>query len=225
MAKMQSRPRLRNFGVSLVLLTGALPLVGHRPLFARSAKSSVSTSQTETEAADAFQKKLDYLQENAKHDVPDERPTVVPENEVNAYFAQRRLKLPDGVKSVRFQFQPGKVIALTRVDFEEITKEHHSWNPLLALFSGIHDAEVVAHAEGHNGLAQVDVDSVTLDGVSVPRIALEMFIERFVQKKFPSVRLDGQYKLPEKLNNVTIADRQSTVTQGRFATSQDTSRR
>ena len=205
---MQSHPKPRSFAPLLAIAVVSLILAGHQALLARAAKP-----RRQTEAADAFQKKLDHIQENAKRETPDERPTIVLEDEVNAYFAQRRLKLPDGVQSVRFQFQPGKVIAFTRVDFEEITKERHSWNPLLALFSGVHDAEVVAHAEGHAGRAQVNVDSVTLDGVSVPRIALELFMEKFVQRKFPNVRMDGHYKLPEKLDTVTIQPRQSTVTQ------------
>ena len=121
--------------------------------------------------------------------------------------------MPDGVKQVTFQFQPGTVTALTRVDFEEITKERHSWNPLLSLFSGVHDAEVAAHAEGSAGRVQVYIDSVMLDGVKVPRVALEMFIEKFVQPKYPTIRLDGDYKLPARLDTVHVSNHESSVTQ------------
>ena len=222
---MESHPRIRKYWLSAVAIAG-LVIAGHQWTQARSAKSDTA-SRSEAEAADSFQKKIDHIQENAKRELPDEAPTVVTENEVNAYFAQRRLKMPDGVKSVVFQFHPGKVIALTHVDFEEITKEHHSWNPLLALFSGVHDAEVVAHAKGKDGRAQVYVDSVNIDGMNVPRVALELFIEKFVNRKFPNVRLDGQYKLPAKLDTVTIGERESTVTQKAqsAATDSDSSRR
>jgi hypothetical protein len=172
-----------------------------------------SSSSAETQAADSFQRKLDHIEQNAAKDSPDERPTVVTEAEVNAYFAQRRLKLPDGVKLVKFDLQPGIVNALTRVDFDEITKSRRSWNPLLALFTGVHDAQVIAHAHGSAGRVQVHVDSVLLDGVNVPRVALQLFIEKFVNPKFPAVRLDGDYKLPAKIDTVNIGTHESIVTQ------------
>src|SRR5436305_363932 len=134
MEKMPNHPRPRNYSRFLIL---AILLAS-----AGAAPQQTSSSSAETQSADSFQRKLDYIEQNAQKDSPDERPTVVTENEVNAYFAQRRLKLPDGVKLVKFDFQPGVVNALTRVDFDEITKSRRSWNPLLALFTGVHDAQV-----------------------------------------------------------------------------------
>jgi hypothetical protein len=211
MIKMQSLQRPRNYWLLALTFCGVFLASSYWGVVASQRSNAASSS--ETEAADSFQRKIDHIQENSKRETPDDAPIVITQNEVNAYFAQRRLKMPDGVKSVVFQFHPGKVVALTHVDFEEITKERHSWNPLLALFSGVHDAEVVAHAKGNSGRAQVYVDSVTLDGVNVPRVALELFIEKFVNGKYPNVRLDGQYKLPAKLDTVTIGEGQSTVTQ------------
>lgn len=208
---MQNLQRRRNHWLIALSLGVLLVFGGWRTVIASQRPDKASSAETAT--ADSFQRKIDHIEENSKRELPDQSPTVVTQKEVNAYFAQRRLKMPDGVKSVVFQFHPGKVIALTHVDFEEITKERHSWNPLLALFSGIHDAEVVAHAKGNAGRAQVYVDSVTLDGMNVPRVALELFIEKFVNNKYPSVRLDGQYQLPAKLNTVTIGEGESTVTQ------------
>ena len=56
--------------------------------------------------------------------------------------------MPDGVKAVRFVLTPGTVTAYTRVDFDEITAKARSRNPLLAIFSGTHDVQVVAEASG-----------------------------------------------------------------------------
>jgi hypothetical protein len=204
MEKMPSLPRLHNhwrFLAFALFLTSAL------------AMPQQTSSSTETQSADSFQRKVDYIEQNAQKSPPDERPTVVAEAEINAYFAQRRLKLPDGVKLVKFDLEPGIVNALTRVDFDEITKSRRSWNPLLALFTGVHDARVVAHAQGNGGRVQVHVDSVSIDGVNVPRMALQLFIEKFVNPKFPAVRLDGDYKLPVKIDAVTIGTHESTVIQ------------
>jgi hypothetical protein len=215
MEKMPSPPRRRKHARFLILTIALASAAGTTQQ--TSSPSSSPISAAETRSADSFQRKIDYIEQNAQKNPPDERPTTVTEAEINAYFAQRRLKLPDGVKLVKFDLQPGAVNALTRVDFDEITKSRHSWNPLLALFTGVHDAQVMAHAHGSGGRVQVHVDSVTLDGVNVPRVALELFIEKFVNPKYPTVRLDGEYKLPVKIDSVNIGAHESTVIQKQSA--------
>ena len=167
----------------------------------------------QTAAADAMQRKIDYIKSNADAPSVDRRPVTFLQTEINAYFEQRRLKMPDGVRSVRFVLRPGEVTAYTRVDFDEITKNASSRHPLLMIFSGTHDVEVVAEASGTGGVTRVNVKSVVLDGLPIPRSALEMFIEKWVNPKYPSVQLDGDYKLPARLDTVAIQDRQGVVTQ------------
>lgn len=164
-------------------------------------------------AADSMQRKIDFIEANGKASRIDPRPTVFTQNEINAYFAERRVKMPDGVKSVRFDLSPGVVTAYTHVDFDEITASSRSRHPLLAIFSGTHDVQVVAEAEGSGGMTRVRVRSVSLDGVSIPHMALEMFIERWVNPKYPSIKMDGEYKLPARLDTVRIEARQGIVTQ------------
>jgi hypothetical protein len=99
------------------------------------------------------------------------------------------------------------------VNFDDFTANAQSYNPLLAMFSGVHDVQVVASANGSGGAANVFVQSATLDGVRIPRMALEVFIEKFVNPKYPNIRLNGQYKLPVRIETVQIGDRRGTVTQ------------
>jgi len=160
-----------------------------------------------------MQRKIDFIKANADASRIDPRPTNFSQSEINAYFAERRVKMPDGVKSVRFVLTPGTVTAYTTVDFDEITAKARSHNPLLAIFSGTHDVQVVADAISEGGMTHVIVRSVVLDGVSIPHMALEMFIERWVNPKYPSIRLDGEYKLPARIDTVAIRARQGVVTQ------------
>lgn len=171
------------------------------------------TSRMQTSAADSMQRKIDHIKANADAARVDQRPVIFTQTEINAYFAERRLKMPDGVKSVRFVLRPGEVTAYTRVDFDEITKDASSRHPLLMIFSGTHDVQVVAEASGTGGITRVNVRSVVLDGLTIPRSALEMFIEKWVNPKYPSVQLDGDYKLPARIDTVRIQDRQGIVTQ------------
>src|SRR5262249_23572938 len=109
--------------------------------------TAVSKSQSEKSLADSFQKKLDHIQSNAKATEPSTTPTLFEEDEVNAYFAQRRLKVPDGVEKVRFHLRADEVTGYTKVDFEEFRKSRPDSNPLLAIFDGVHDCEVVARTD------------------------------------------------------------------------------
>ena len=103
-------------------------------------------------------RKLQHLQSNAAVKQPDSTPTEFSEQEINAYFASGNIKLPNGVKSVVFQTQPQIVIGTSRVDFDQLTSGKNSYNPLLSVFSGVHEVVVAAHAHGAKGEGFVHVD-------------------------------------------------------------------
>ena len=117
----------------------------------------------------SFENKLRHLQSNAAVKQPDSTPTEFSEQEINAYFASGNIKLPNGVQSVVFQTQPQIVIGTSRVDFDQLKSGKNSYNPLLSVFSGVHEVVVAAHAYGAKGEGFVHVDSVSLDGVEIGR--------------------------------------------------------
>jgi hypothetical protein len=59
----------------------------------------------------------------------------------------------------------------------------------------------------------VHIDSVSIDGVGVPRMALEYFVEKYITPKHPDIGLDSQFKLPYRIETATVGARQLTVTQ------------
>ena len=165
-------------------------------------------------AADSFQKKVDFIKANGAKPQPSPEPTLFSQEEINAYFSERRLKMPDGVQKVTFELQPDQVTALTRVDFEQLRRSRPSMNPLLAIFDGVHDCHVVAHAETAGpGRVRVRVESVNIDGMNVPRMALQMFVNHYVKPKYPNVDLDGEYKLPTRIDAATIKTQQGVIVQ------------
>jgi hypothetical protein len=168
-----------------------------------------------TAAADSFQQKVQHIQTNAHQAEPDPKPTDFSEEEINAYFAERRLaKMPEGVKSVRFELAPENVTAYTTIDFDELRRERKSNNPLLALFTGQHDVVVLAQAQPTApGRVRVMVQSVEIDGVSVPKMALELFIDRFVRPKYPTVGLDNEYTLPARITTAEIRQNVGVIVQ------------
>ena len=159
------------------------------------------------------EKKIQHVQQNAALEHPDETPTEFTEQEINAYIASGRVKLPQGVQSVRFTGQPDLVTANARVDFDAIKAGRSSSNPLLSVFSGVHDVVIIANARGANHEGHVQVDSVSLDGVEIPRFALQLFVEKYLQPKYPNIGMTSQFALPAKIDTAVVGQHKLTVMQ------------
>jgi hypothetical protein len=178
--------------------------------------STRSTNSQQTSGhrlADSMQTKLDHIQENGEQNHPDQAPTVMTEEEVNDYIAAGRITLPQGVKKLRMEGHSGVVTAFLNVDFDDIRAGQNSSNPLLSVFSGQHDVRVEADASGSGREGRVHVREVTIDGFSVPRMALEYFVSKYITPKYPNVGIDSQFKLPNKIDVASVGYHKVTVTQ------------
>jgi hypothetical protein len=163
--------------------------------------------------ADSLQAKLDHIQQNGEQEHPDQAPTVMTEEEVNDYVADGRVTLPHGVKKLRMEGRSGIVTAFLNVDFDQIREGQNSSNPMLSLFSGQHDVRVEADAAGSGREGRVHVREVTIDGFSVPRMALEYFVSKYITPKYPNVGIDSQFQLPDKIDVATVGYHKATITQ------------
>jgi hypothetical protein len=161
----------------------------------------------------SIERKLEHVQSNGAQPHPDPSPTEFSEQEINAYFASGKVELPAGVRSVVFQEQPGMIIGTSRVDFDQLKAGKNSYNPLLSVFSGLHDVVVTTHAYGAKGDGFVHVDAVSLDGVEVPQFVLELFVEKYLRPRYPAVGLDSRFALPARVDAATIELHKLTVTQ------------
>lgn len=178
------------------------PQNGAHPLSASSAR-----------LADSMQGKIDYIEQNARKAPPSQTPTVMTEDEVNAYLASGRVQLPQGVNKVRLQGQSGRVDAFLTVDFDKIREGQHSSNPLLGLFTGVHNVTVESAAAGVGHQGKVHVETVSLDGTEIPHIALQYFVDKYITSKYPNIGLDSQFQLPDKIDTATVGYHKVTVTQ------------
>jgi len=135
------------------------------------------------------------------------------EAEINDYFAAGKVRLPEGVKKVTLQGVSGSVTGLLLVDFDQMRAGQRSANPLLALFTGVHEVRIDADAAGAGGKGKIHVRTVSLDGVEVPRIALEYFVSKYVTAKYPGIGLDSEFQMPHRIDTAEVGDHQLTVTQ------------
>jgi hypothetical protein len=158
-------------------------------------------------------RKIAHLEANARAAHPDPRPTVLTEQEINAYLASDEIEMPAGVQSVRLSGMNGTISGTANVDFDKVREGTHSSNPLLSMFSGLHNVQVEAHAYGRGGEGFVHVDSVSLDGVDVPQFLLRLFVEKYIQPRQPNIGIDSRFKLPDRIDTAVVGQHEVTLVQ------------
>ena len=139
--------------------------------------------------------------------------TDLTEAEINAYINSPAVKLPAGVHNPHLTGIDSNVTGTANVDFDQIKAGRSSSNPLLGLFSGTHDVKVRVRGIGTSGQANVDVESVEIDGVSVPRMALEFFIDRYLRPKYPGIGMHSTFRMPDRIDTAVVGSHTLTLVQ------------
>lgn len=200
--------------LSVVCFLGLAILISPEmpPLASNSALQSATKPHFSAPAA-RFQQKLDFLERNAQATPVQRRSTQINADEVNAWFAEGGYRLPKGVEKVVFHSQADTIVADSTVDFDAIKEGKRNLNPLLSMFSGVHEVQVNANASASNGEGKVNIQSVSIDGVSVPRIALELFVNKYLKPKYPNVGLDNQFRMPDRIDSAVLGNDSAVLTQ------------
>jgi hypothetical protein len=172
-----------------------------------------SAAESPRTPAQSAEQKFHYIHANGLRAHPDPRPTQLSEQEVNAYLASGKVRLPAGVQSVRLVGTPGVIQANCRIDFDAFRASRTNSSPLLHLFSGIHEVVVDAQASGSNYRGRVQVNSISIDGAEVPRFLLEMFVEKYVTPRYPGVGLDSTFALPDRIASAEVSTHALVVAQ------------
>jgi hypothetical protein len=185
----------------LVLMALVLPAVGQR-----------AKSGTHSKAYSSAEQKFNRIQSDANGGKT--QTTTFTADEISAYVNEGGVTLPNGVENVKFSGKSGTVTGVTRVDFDKITAGKSSMNPLMLLFSGQHDVTVTADAQGQGGHATVNVQTVEIDGVTVPRAALEFFVSKYLQPKYGNtVGLNNNFAMPSHVDSAVVGNNTLTLTQ------------
>jgi hypothetical protein len=159
------------------------------------------------------ERKIDHIESNGRSSHPNQTPTVFTEAEVNAYISSDNVKMPAGVESVTLEGEDGIITGHAKVDFDRVREGVHSSNPLLSIFSGVHDVLVVAHARGTEGRGHVHVDSVSIDDMEVPHFVLQLFVDKFLTPKYPDLGIDSQFTMADRIDSANVGTHELTVIQ------------
>ena len=157
--------------------------------------------------------KIAHLKQNAAREHPDSKPTDITQDEANAYFAEGGVKMPKGVSGLKLTATPGTLDGHAKVDFDAITEKARSKNPLLAVFTGVHDVHVIAQASGSHGTGTIAVQKVELDNIEIPQFVLQLFVERYLKSKYPNVGLTSTFKLPLRIDSAAVETGKAALVQ------------
>ena len=173
------------------------------------------TAPRRSPAADSMERKLQYIDQNSRSSQPKPAPTVLTEQEVNAWFASPYAKLPKGVHSLRVIGANGQITANASINFDEVKEGRGGggFNPLMSMFSGTHDVQVIAGAQAQNGNAEVHVQSVSIDDVNIPKMALEFFVDHYLKPKYPNVGLDTTFTPGYRVDSARVGTHQIAIVQ------------
>jgi hypothetical protein len=174
--------------------------------------ASATTRKASPELA-SIDRKIAHLEANGRATHPNSSPTILTEAEINAYLASDEVEMPAGVQSVRLSGTPGAISGTARIDFDQVRAGTHASNPLLSIFSGIHEVAVETHAYGRGGQGYVHVDSVSLDGIEVPNFVLELFVEKYLTPRYPQIGMDSRFTLPDRIDSAVVGRHQVTLVQ------------
>ena len=173
----------------------------------------VEAGDSSPQLADSLERKVAHLRENGQKARPDPRPTVLTDEEVDAYMNSGRLKVPEGVSDIHLSTTVGEATAVAKVDFDRLLRDVRKNNMLWQLFTGVHDVKVRCGVWGKDGMGNVHVQNVWLDGHEIPRVALEFFLEHYIKPKVPQASLDSRFRMPVRIHTATVTKGKTTLTQ------------
>ncbi|MGE5114813.1 MAG: hypothetical protein ACM3JB_28455 [Acidobacteriaceae bacterium] len=184
----------------------ALLLLGTFALVAQAARHSPAYL--------SMDKKISVLQENAGQPPAQPQTTNITQDELNAYLTEGGVQIPQGLSNVKIEFVPGSVHASSEVNFDELSEKEGGGNPIFsALFSGTHDVEAECQASGSDGRGTVTIQTVKLDGVTIPKAALEYLIQHYVKPKYPQAGMTSTFTLPASIDTAQVQQSQVALTQ------------
>ncbi len=163
----------------------------------------------------SMDKKIAVIETNSSNPPAQPQTTTITQDELNAYLTEGGITVPKGLSNVKVEFSPGTVHASSQVDFDQLSEGHNGGgNPIFsALFSGTHDVEADGQASGTNGQGTVTIETVKLDGVPIPKSALQYLIQHYVKPKYPNAGITSTFNLPEKIETATVQQSQVALTQ------------
>ena len=169
------------------------------------------------ESGGRLERKLSDILQHSLEPSAEVRLTPLPEPEVNAYLAHQGARyLPVGIREPLVRIGDGRLSAEAVIDLDAIrdSRERTTFDPVRFL-----GGQLVVTASGRvrsgDGLAQVEVETVTVGGVQVPAQVLQEVVRHFTRTaEHPAgTSLDEPIRLPYGIAELRLSPGLAVVVQ------------
>ena len=155
---------------------------------------------------------------HADTEAPDPRLTPLLEPEINAFLRlQGASQLPSGITEPTLLIGEGDLVSANAiVDLDAIrTQRTRSWLDPLQYLAGRLRVTATGTVRSGEGVAQVDIQSVTVGGISVPVQVLQELVRYFTSTPdHPAgTRLDQPIPLPYRITELRLSVGQAIIVQ------------
>ena len=120
--------------------------------------------------------------------------------------------IPTGVRHVRFEFGPNRVIVRGEVDFAKAvhaSSQGGTESMVAALvgrmLSGERPVEVTARIASENGRARVDLDRILVSGVPLEGPALDLLVQNYLRPAFPEAHVAEWFNFDFQVDRLAVS--------------------
>ena len=129
------------------------------------------------------------------------------EEELNSYLHyEMESEFPPGVSKPRLKFQPGRTQGWAEIDFDKLKNASKNQpNSIMDYFlRGVHTLGVEGTLSGSGGTGQFHLETVSVDGFTMPRVVVDYLIEHYLKTRYPEVAIDRPFALPFPIDKLTV---------------------
>jgi hypothetical protein len=167
--------------------------------------SGAAATTTSAEAAGSAAEKLRRIQEASTNGAAG-FATEFSETEVNSYLAyEMQPNYPAEISGIQVRFLPSRILGTAVVDFDKAKANRPSPGGMTDyLFWGTHTVAAEGTFSAVDGVGHFDLESVSLDGVTLPQTMVDLLIETFLKPRYPRLALDAPFLLPNSVDRVQV---------------------
>ena len=127
--------------------------------------------------------------------------------EANAYAREEaRKEVGDGVRNTKVWFGNGTASGSATIDFVKVQTARGKPPGMLMrlMLEGEKDVQVTVRVESRARQAKIDVDEVYINGLGIPKSAVNMLIEYYVMPRYPEAKIGQWFELRHRVDSIGV---------------------
>jgi len=108
--------------------------------------------------------------------------------------------------NARVEFQPNRPQGWAEVNFDQLKNRFPTAsNSVVDYFlQGTHTLGVEGTFYSSNGMGRFDLETVTLDGITLPRSVVDFLMEHYLKTRYPNAAVDRPFRLPFSIDRISV---------------------